>query len=153
MNRVHAFSDDALGEHDAVGLVEALHAGEVSVPEVVEAAISRVERVDPDLNAVAYRAFERARLEAKDPRAGFFSGVPTLIKDNVAVEGMPTQDGTDSYVGRTQPRDGDFARMYRATGLVLLGKTQLSEYGFSGAAEHPRLGTVRSPWSTDHVAG
>ncbi|WP_309649486.1 amidase [Nocardioides sp.] len=153
MNRVHAFSDDALGEHDAVGLVEALHAGEVSVPQVVEAAISRVERVDPDLNAIAYRAFERARLEAKDPRAGFFSGVPTLIKDNVAVEGMPTQEGTDSYVGRPQPRDGDFARMYRATGLVLLGKTQLSEYGFSGAAEHPRLGSVRSPWSTDHVAG
>ena len=153
MNRVHAFTDDALGELDAVGLVEALHAGEVSVPEVVDASIARAELVDPDLNALAYRAFERARLEARDPRPGFFSGVPTVLKDNVAVEGMPTQDGTDAFVARPQPRDGDFARMFRATGLVVLGKSQLSEYGFSGAAEHPRLGAVRSPWSTDHVAG
>jgi amidase len=43
--------------------------------------------------------------------------------------------------------------MFLATGLVPLGKTQLSEFGFSGAAEHPRLGPVRSPWSTDHSAG
>ncbi|MCD4533515.1 amidase [Nocardioides sp. cx-169] len=153
MNRVHTFTDDALGELDAVGLVEALHQGAVSVPEVVEAAIARVERVDPDLNAVAFRAYDRARAEARAPRAGYFAGVPTFVKDNVDVAGMPTQQGTDSYVGRPQAADGDFARMYLATGLLPLGKTQLSEYGFSAAAEHPRLGAVRSPWSTDHVAG
>ena len=43
--------------------------------------------------------------------------------------------------------------MILATGLIPLGKTQLSEYGFSASAEHPRLGPVRSPWSTDHTAG
>jgi len=153
MTRVHAFTDDALGELDSVGLVEALHRGDVSVPDVVEAAIARVERVDPELNAVAFRAFDRARTEARDPHAGYFSGVPSFLKDNVDVQGMPTQEGTDSYTGKPQPRDGDFARMYLATGLVPLGKTQLSEYGFSAAAEHPRLGAVRSPWSTEHVAG
>ena len=153
MTRVHAFTDDALGELDAVGLVESLHRGDVSVPDVVDAAIARVERVDPELNAVAFRAFDRARAEARDPRAGYFSGVPTFVKDNVDVQGMPTQEGTDSYVAKPQLRDGDFARMYHATGLLTLGKTQLSEYGFSAAAEHPRLGTVRSPWSTEHVAG
>ncbi|MDP2772863.1 MAG: amidase [Nocardioides sp.] len=153
MTRVHAFTDDALGELDAVGLVEALHRGQVSVPDVVEAAIARVERVEPEVNALALRSYDRARAEARDPRGGFFSGVPTFIKDNVDVEGMPTQEGTDAYVAKPQPRDGDFARMYLATGLVPLGKTQLSEYGFSAAAEHPRLGAVRSPWSTEHVAG
>jgi amidase len=66
---------------------------------------------------------------------------------------MPTQEGTDAYTAKPQLRDGDFARMYLATGLIPLGKTQLSEYGFSAAAEHPRLGAVRSPWSTEHVAG
>ena len=49
--------------------------------------------------------------------------------------------------------DGDFARMYLATGLIPLGKTQLSEFGFSASAEHPRLGPVRSPWPLDHTAG
>ena len=43
--------------------------------------------------------------------------------------------------------------MYLATGMTPLGKTQMSEYGFSASAEHPRLGSVRNPWNTDHTAG
>ena len=67
--------------------------------------------------------------------------------------GMPSQHGTDAWRPRPRPRDGDFARMYLATGLLPLGKTQLSEFGFSASAEHPRLGPVRSPWALDHTAG
>jgi amidase len=153
MTRVHAFADDALGAHDAVGLVEALHRGAVSVSEVVEAAIARTERVNRQLNAVAFSAFERARAEARDPRGGYFAGVPTFVKDNVDVAGMPTSQGTDTWVGRPARADGDFARMYLATGLIALGKSQLSEYGFSASAEHPRLGPVRTPWHLEHTAG
>lgn len=153
MQRVHAFSDDALGDLDAVGLVEHLGAGKVSSEEVVDAAIARVEKVDGPLNAMAHRAWERARSEARSPRPGFFGGVPTLVKDNVDVAGMPTRSGTDAWEPRPAKRDGDFAAMYLATGLVPLGKTQLSEYGFSASAEHPRLGAVRTPWDTDHTAG
>lgn len=153
MTRVHAFGDDALGTLDAVGLVEAIQDGQVSIPEVVDAAIARTERVAGDLNAVAHRAYDRARIEAWDPRGGYFAGVPTFVKDNVDVAGMPTQQGCDAFVGRPAPRDGDLARMYLATGLVPLGKTQLSEFGFSAVAEHPRLGPVRSPWDLGRTAG
>ncbi|MGA8845654.1 MAG: amidase [Nocardioides sp.] len=153
LRQVSAVTDDALGDHDAVGLVEALHAREVSVPEVVEAAIARVQVVDPELNAMVFRAFDRARKQAAAPRDGYFAGVPTVLKDNVAVAGMPTQDGADAWEPRAERSDGDFARMYLATGVVPLGKSRLSEYGFSASAEHPRLGPVRSPWSTAHVAG
>ena len=154
MTRVHAFSsDDALAELDATGVVESLRSGAVSVPEVVEAAIARTEQVDAALGAVAYAAYDRARAEARRPRGGWFSGVPTFVKDNVDVAGMPTQHGSDAFTASPQPDDGDFARMYLATGLVPLGKTQLSEFGFSGAADHVRLGPVRSPWSPDHYAG
>ena len=76
-----------------------------------------------------------------------------MIKDNVDVAGMPTCEGTDTWVGYPARRDGDFARMFLATGLIPLGKSQLSEYGFSASAEHPRLGPVRNPWSLDHTAG
>jgi amidase len=153
MTRVHAFTDDALGDLDATGLVGALASGAVSVPEVVEAAIARTEKVDAALGAVAHAAYHRARAEARDPRPGFFAGVPTFVKDNVDVAGMPTQHGSDAFTAKPQPADGDFARMYLATGLVPLGKSQLSEFGFSGAADHVRLGPVRSPWSPDHYAG
>ncbi len=151
--RVHAFTDDALGSHDAVGLVEALHAGEVSIPEVVEAAIARAEGVQPELNAIAQETFDKARAEAREPRPGFFAGVPTWVKDNVDLAGLATMNGADAWAPVPAKHDGDFARMYLATGLVPLGKTQLSEYGFSPSAEHPRIGPVRSPWNTHHTAG
>lgn len=152
MTRVHAFADDALQDLDAVGLVAAMHDG-LPVVDVIEAAIARASAVNADLGAMAHEAFDRARAEARTPRPGFFAGVPTFIKDNVDVEGMPTQQGTDAYVARPAKRDGDFARMFLATGLIPLGKTQLSEFGFNAAADHVRLGPVRTPWHLDHYAG
>ncbi|QBX54865.1 amidase [Nocardioides seonyuensis] len=152
MTRVHAFAEDALAELDAVGLHDAYRDG-LSVADVVEAAIARADAVDEKLGAIAHRAFDRAREEAAHPRGGFFSGVPTFLKDNVDVAGMPTQHGTDAFVARPASADGDFARMYLATGLLPLGKTRLSEFGFSGAVDHLRQGPVRSPWHLDHYAG
>ncbi|MGH3348267.1 MAG: amidase, partial [Nocardioides sp.] len=153
MPHVHAFGDDALAHHDAVGLVEELHAGNVTVLDVIEAAIARTEAVNDRLNAVAYADFDGARERAAAPRGGFFAGVPSFLKDNVDVAGMPTQQGTDAWEPAARPVDGDFARMFLDTGLVCLGKTQLSEFGFSAAAEHARVGPVRSPWSLEHTAG
>ena len=153
MTRVHAFSDDALADHDAVGLVTELHEGRGSIPEVVEASIARAELVNERLNALAHRSYERARAEATAPRGGYFAGVPTFVKDNVDVAGMPSQHGSDAFVSTPPAEDGEFARMYLATGLIPLGKTQLSEFGFSAAAEHPRLGPVRNPWHVEHTAG
>ena len=157
MRHVHAFGDDALGDLDAVGLVDAIQSGRVGRAEVVEAAIARTEAVNAAVNGLAYRAFDRARAEAAEPSAppdtGFLSGVPTFVKDNVDVAGLPTMRGTDAWTPRPADSDSDFARLYLATGMTPLGKTQMSEYGFSASAEHPRLGPVRNPWNTDHTAG
>jgi amidase len=155
VTRVSAFTDDALGDHDAVGLVEALAAGAVSPAELIEAAIARTEQVNPDLNGLAYEAFDRARerASAKWPYGGFFNGVPTFVKDNIAIEGMPMRLGSDAWEPRPPTEDGAFARAFLATGLVPLGRTRMSEFGFSGSAEHPRLGPVRNPWNPDYSAG
>jgi amidase len=154
MEHVHAFGDDALGELDAVALTEAINSGQITRTEAVEAAIARLEAVNPAVNGLAYEAFDRARAQAAAAHrhGGFFDGVPTFIKDNVAVAGMPTMQGTDAWDPSPKPVDGDFARLYLSTGLNALGKTQLSEFGFSAAAEHPRLGPVRNPWNTDYTA-
>ncbi|HXS85047.1 MAG TPA: amidase [Mycobacterium sp.] len=154
MRHVHAFGDDALGHLDAVGLIDALNAGRVSRVEVVDAAIARTEAVNPALNGLAHEAFDRARAQAEaPPKGGFFSGVPTFVKDNVDVAGLPTMRGTDAWPPRPADADGEFTQVYLGTGMTSLGKTQMSEYGFSAAAEHPRLGAVRNPWNTDHTAG
>jgi amidase len=151
MRRAHAFGDDALGELDATGVADAIRAGWVSSADVVEAAIARTEAVNPALNGLAYNAFEQARRAT--PAAGFFAGVPTFIKDNIDVAGQPTMQGTDAWAPSGAAADGEFTRLYLGTGLVSLGKTQLSEFGLSASAEHPRLGPVRNPWNTDCTAG
>ncbi|WP_163702169.1 amidase [Mycolicibacterium sarraceniae] len=153
MQHVHAFGDDALGDLDAVALVDALRTRTVSPAELVEAAIARTEKVNPQLNGLVYEAFDRARADIQRSRGSFFDGVPSFVKDNVAVAGMPTMRGTDAWQPRPEAADGDFAKAYLATGLTPLGKTQMSEFGFSAAAEHPRLGPVRNPWHTDYTAG
>ncbi len=129
MRNVHAFGDDALGHLDAVGVAEAIKSGRVGRSEVVEAAIARTEAVNPGLNGLAYEAFDRARAHAEaPPKTGLFSGVPTFVKDNVDVAGLPTMRGTDAWPPRPAEADSDFARMYLATGMTPLGKTQMSEY-------------------------
>jgi len=157
MRRVHAFGDDALGDLDAVGLSEAIRAGRVSRAEVIEAAIARTQAVDPVLNGLAYAAFDRARDAASaDPPSGvsaFFSGVPTFIKDDNDVAGQPTMQGTDAWAPFDAAADGEFTRLYLATGPTPLGKTQMSEFGFNASAEHSRLGPVRNPWDTECTAG
>jgi amidase len=156
--RVHAFGDDALGEHDGVGLAEEIRARRVSPVEVVEAAIARIELVDPTLNALACQDFDRAREQASAIDAGvdsaFFAGVPGVVKDNSAVAGLPTQQGTRSFRAPVEVEDGDYARMFKQQGLVNIGKSQLSEFGFSASAEFSD-GTppVRNPWHTSYTSG
>jgi amidase len=155
MRHVNAFGDDALGDLDAVALVDAMRTGRVSATELVEAAIVRAESMNPVLNGLAHERFDQARTQAATAsrQGGYFDGVPTFIKDNVDVEGMPTMQGTDAWDPRPQAGHGDFAKFFLATGLIPLGKTQLSEFGFSASAEHPRIGAVRNPWDTDYTAG
>lgn len=152
---VHAFRDDALGEDDGVGIAYTLRNRQVSVPEVVEAAIARTEAINPILNGLAYEAFDHARAKAKDPRtrAGFFSGMPSFLKDCETVAGLPAMAGTDAWDPRHAVADGEFVRSYLCTGMVPLGLTRMSEFGFNAATEHPRLGAVRNPWNPDYTSG
>jgi amidase len=151
--KVHAFGDDALGEHDAVGLVGELRAGRVSRREVVEAAVARTEALDPALRGLACDRFTEAVAESGAPHEGFFAGVPSFVKDNSDVAGLPTQQGTRTFVAEPAPADGDFARMYSLVGTTVLGKTRLSEYGFSPSAEFRYDEPVRNPWHTGHTSG
>lgn len=152
VHRVHAFADDALGELDAVGLAEQIRGGAVSASEAVEAAIRRAEAVDPVLGAIACADFERARRAVASPTAGFFSGVPTFLKDNVDVAGLPTQEGSAAFIAEPAPADGEFAASFLRLGPVCLGKTQLSEFGISASAESPGR-EVRNPWGTEYSSG
>ncbi|UYM04782.1 amidase [Solicola gregarius] len=150
---VHAFTDDALGEEDAVGVAERIRTGEISSLEAVEAAIARVERVDPELNAVVVADFERARKSAVETRSGPLAGVPTIVKDNSDVAGLPTGHGSAAFTPHAPHDDGDFVRQFLAQGVVNLGKSRLPEFGFNASTEFADAPPTRNPWNTAYSPG
>src|SRR3954451_3784314 len=87
---------DDLAWIDATGQAELVRTGQASPAELVDAAIARIEKLDPELNAVIHPRFERARDEARGTMPdGPFAGVPFLVKDLYApTAGDPMHNGT-----------------------------------------------------------
>ncbi|MGI5484184.1 amidase [Streptomyces lavendofoliae] len=147
---VHAFRDDALGEHDAVGLARAIRRGEVGAAEAARAAAERVRAVDDRLHAV------QVRVDAPAPAAGTggaFAGVPTFVKDNTDYLGLPTGHGSAAFTPRAARRHAPFARQFLSSGVTVLGKSRLPEFGFSPTTEYEGADPVRNPWDTGRSAG
>jgi amidase len=152
-SRVHAFTDDALGDLDAVGVAAAIAAGDISSREAAEAAIARAEQVNPALNAIVVRDFDRALSEAEASAPGVFSGVPSFVKDNTDVAGLQTLQGSEAITPKDARADAEFTTQLRSTGLVLLGKTTMPEFGFNASTEFKNLAPTRNPWDTDYSPG
>lgn len=150
---VHAFRDDALADHDAVALAALLRTGELSASEVTEAAIARAEAVNAALNAIHLPTFEQARALAGRTPAGVFADVPTFIKDNIDIAGLPTQHGSLAVRPAPAAVSQSFAQQYLAQGLVPLGKSSLPEFGFNASTEFKGRAPTRNPWHTDYSSG
>ena len=148
-------SFDEYSEYDGLGLAALVASGEVSPVDLVEAAIERIEKLDPKLNAVVHRAFESARREAAgELPEGPFRGVPFLIKDlGCPVGGMPRTSGSRYLRNEIPEQDGILTRRYRAAGVVILGKTNTPEFGITGTTESAQLGPCRNPWNPEHISG
>jgi len=150
---VHAFGSDALADHDAVELARLIRTKELSPREITEAAIARAGKVEPLINAIEFACFERALNEAQQPKTGFFAGVPTFIKDNVPVAGLPTRHGTAAIRSTPSRRSGAYARQYLAQGFITLGKSKLPEFGFNATTEPVHGAPARNPWNLDFSTG
>ncbi len=146
---------DDYDNYDGLGLAELVKRGEVSPGDLVEAAIMRIEKLDPALNAVVHRAFDCARDEAKrELPDGPFKGVPFLIKDlGCPVGGMPRSSGSRFMRDEVPAEDGILTRRYRHAGMIILGKTNTPEFGITGTTESAHLGPCRNPWNPEYISG
>jgi amidase len=142
-------------DYDGLGLAELVAKRAVTPSELVEAAIERIERHNPTLNAVVYKGYDDARARAKgDLPDGAFRGVPFLIKDlGMPVAGWPRSHGSKFARGVVDSEDGGLTARYRASGVVPVGKTNTPEYGITGTTESAALGPCRNPWNPGHIAG
>lgn len=150
---------DILAHHDAVALAELVRSGEASPREITEAAIARIEALNPQLNAVIYPMFEKAMAEASSPDLpdGPFRGVPMLLKDLSSA----TSAGDPNHLGMRglkqadyiHPSDSELTRLYRKAGFVMAGRTNTPELGLMPTTEPLAYGPTRNPWNTDYGAG
>src|SRR5437899_6155814 len=141
-------------DHDGLGLAGRVRRKEVTPAERVEAAIERIERHNPVLNAVVYKAYDEARrtVGGRLPD-GPFTGVPFLVKDlGCPVGGWPRTSGSRFTKDEVPAADGALTRRLREAGVVLLGKTNTPEFGITGTTESVLLGPCRTPWNPDHIA-
>lgn len=142
---------------DACGLAELVRSGEASPLELVDAAIERIERVNPVINAVIHERFSAARVEAAGPLPdGPFRGVPILVKDLGAPSaGDPYHLGMGylKRLGWRATHDSYLVQRLRRAGFVLLGRTNTPELGSTITTEPLAYGPTRNPWSLEHSTG
>jgi amidase len=142
-------------QHDGLGLAELVRKRHVSATEVLEAAIERIDRRNPAINAVVARFDDDARRAvAAGLPEGPFTGVPFLIKDiTIHVTGTGTTNGSRLFAGAVSDHDSEIVARYRRAGLVILGKTNTPEFGLATTTEPRLFGPTRNPWSLAHSPG
>ncbi|MEQ9146405.1 MAG: amidase [Parvibaculaceae bacterium] len=140
---------------DATAQANLVRKGEVSSLELVDAAIARIEKLNPALNAVVHTRFDKARdLAASGVLPdGPFKGVPYLIKDLSPLEGEPHTLGSKLFAGNIADHDAGGVQRAKEAGLVILGKTNTPEFGLLATTESELLGPAHNPWNLDYHTG
>jgi amidase len=140
---------------DATGQAELVRRNEVSPAELVDEAIARIEKLNPQLNAVIHELFGRARADAAGELPdGPFRGVPFLLKDlGAELEGTPFSEGTALAGGYRSTVTQELTRRYLQAGFVICGKTNAPELGILPTTEPRRFGASHNPWDTARSTG
>ncbi len=145
---------------DATAQADLVRTGQVSSRELTDAAIERIESVDPKLNAVNYRWFDHGRELAEgvdnDRPHSHFAGVPFLLKDlNTNYAGFPISNGNKALkaINYTPQFSTTLAQRFSKERLIILGRTTSPEWGSVPLTEPEAWGISRNPWNTDHTCG
>lgn len=149
-----ALAKDQFSGLDAVAQASLVRKKEATALELVDAAAARINAVNPKINAVVTKFFDRARKAAEKPIPhGPLTGVPYLIKDLDDVAGIRTTNGSRLMANNIATKNGVMAEKAIEGGMVLMGKTNTPEFGLTATTEGELLGTCHNPWALDHSTG
>lgn len=146
---------------DAATVAARVRAKALSAVEVTEAVIAHMERVEPRLHAFCTAAPDYARAAARHidamiaagEDAGPLAGVPVGVKDLVCTKDLPTVSGSVAYEGFVPEEDDVAVERLKAAGAVILGKTNVPEFGYSGTSHNPVFEATRNPWNPERTPG
>ncbi|WP_299808369.1 amidase [uncultured Roseibium sp.] len=143
-----------------IELASDLAAGRISSVGMTEAALSRADRLDPALNALVTRndmaltqAAESDARRATGETLGPLDGIPFAVKDNILTATVRTTWGSPVYADFIPVEDETPVARLRASGMVILGKTNVPEFTLEGFTDNPLFGPTRNPWDTNLTPG
>ena len=140
--------------YDGLGLAGLVRRKEAQPSELVEEAITSIERLNPTLNAVIHKMYDSARAAAREAVDGPFAGVPFLVKDIFqALAGAPLTNGSRFLRSYTPDHDSELIRRMKQSGLIVLGKTNVPEMGLLPITEPELFGPTLNPWDLGHTPG
>lgn len=154
--------DESILWQSASALAGRIRAGDLSVREVAEAHIRRIEAVNPQLNAVVVPLYDQARQAADQADAaqrrgeplGALHGVPITIKEQFLVQGTPTTMGYVREARHRAEADGPLVARLRAAGAIILGKTNVPQSLMStDSSANPLYGRTNNPWDLGRGPG
>jgi aspartyl-tRNA(Asn)/glutamyl-tRNA(Gln) amidotransferase subunit A len=146
---------------DATALAEAIRTKQLSPVEVVDAHLERMEKLEPSIHAFCTVTAEAARKEARNVEArilrgekvGALAGVPVGIKDLVSTAGIRTTSGSVAYQDFIPDEDDVVVERLKKADAIIVGKTNVPEFGYSGVGHNPIFETTRNPWNLDMTPG
>ena len=152
---------DEICRMDATRLARTIAARELSPVEVVDAVLDRLERLDPMLHMFSTVTPELAREAAKRIEAdiaagrevGPLAGVPTGVKDLIYTKGIRTASGSHAYAEFVPDDDDVVVERIAAAGAIVIGKTQVPEFGYSGTGQTPLAEPTGNPWNPERTSG
>lgn len=147
-------TSDPFVKLDATAQAQLVRKGEVTPLELVDAAIRRIEALNPKLNAFVTTCFDRAREQAKGTLPdGPFRGVPYAIKDISEYEGTRCTFGSRLFADNISTRNDGIVQSALNAGLIPLGKTNTPEFGLLATTESLLLGPAHNPWNLERSTG
>jgi len=141
--------------YDGMGLAQLVREKKISPVDLCEEAIYRIEKINPQINAVVTPMFDIARKLAEEKLAeGPFAGVPFLLKDLISsYAGVRLTWGCRAYKNYVPNYDSELVKRFKKSGLLILGKTNTPEFGLMGITEPELHGPTRNPWNLSKTCG
>jgi amidase len=145
-------------ELGAVALSERLSRREVSAVEVMAATLDRIARVNPSINAIISLVDGEALLAAAreadaTPRRGWLHGIPIAVKDLAETAGIPTTMGSPILKDNVPAADCAMVARMRTAGAIVIGKTNVPEFGLGSHTTNPVFGPTRNPYDPGRTPG
>ena len=147
-----------LNYSSALALSAFIKSGELSIPELMQSTLDRIDDVNGTVNAIVSLGehdalLAQAQAAQSAPRKGWLHGIPIAIKDLANAKGFVTTMGSPLFAGEVAPKDDIVVERLKTAGAIVIGKTNTPEFGLGSHTFNPVFGATKNPYDQTCSAG